>query len=234
MKTRRFTIIIAFIATLSILTGIALAHRTSPKTSIGINQPVRLKMPIKLTGIDLVSKVFGVLNPTEVTDEKDCIEASEKIMNLVPSKDEYGLWLEKEDGFSLAYYGSRPEASAMAGFDEGKLARYGFFFYFPYSIGERESANFKQASFSGALLQELNDIGLIMEAAADTPALFDVAAEYGDDLVELRLIEEVADPDASFILDSGSLSEAAEIQNKPAGRFLLVLTVEPGATTKAD
>ena len=178
-------------------------------------ESLRLPAPLELTARDFVTKVYGVLDSTLSTRSEIC-RASEG-MNLAPSADSLGLWLETGDGYSVSYYGMTPDVTAMAQFE----GDFGFFFLFPYQQGERENANARQSEFCGALLQEMSDIGLVMglDPLADT--LFDAVGSYGANFVEMSLIEETA----------GSSDTAPATS---AGRFIVTLTVRPNAYQPSD
>lgn len=225
------------VATGCLIAGAGEADMASPAISSDtvrneIGTPLHLNMPVELTGRDLVTKVYGVLSPAEASTEEDCKRNCKGKFNLTPSEDEYGLWLEDKDGYSVNCYGIKPETSAMAGYEDGQLAKYGFFFLFPYKEGERESANRRQATFCGSLLQELKDMGLTLSAASDTPVLFDVIGENGGDSVEIRLVEETE----STLPDNGDRlagTEDAQSSAPQSGRFILILSVEPGTAEQA-
>lgn len=74
--------------------------------------------------------------------------------------------------------------------------------------------NRRQASFSGSLLQEMQDIGALMAAEpGPEDSLFEATGEYAGNFVDLRLADEPA--------VSGG------------GRYVLYLTVEPGAAPES-
>lgn len=177
--------------------------------------PVALTMPVSLTGRDFVTKVYGLLDPS--TTKEAAIRECGELLNVRPQEDEYGLWLESDDGFVVSYYGmTPPDVSAHAAFGPNDhITDYGFFFIFPYESGERETANARQAQFSGTLLQEFMDMGLELEADTLTDALFEVTADYEHDAVDMRLVEEHQTDDQS-------------------GRFILILTVNPDQDLTAE
>ncbi|MBD5220795.1 MAG: hypothetical protein HDS70_00275 [Bacteroidales bacterium] len=235
MKKTFYTLIVTLFAGLTIYCATSAASDAESKIrSNGELSRVRLRMPVDVNGRDLVSKVFGFIESDSIASEEDCVAKCGELSSLRPSKDEYGLWLEKEDGYQLSCYGDSPEVTAMARFDDENLSGYGFFFIFPYTDTNRQQVNMRQSAFTGALLQELNDFGLVMEGAQDSVALFDVYGKNGNDSVEIRLIEEKSAPDAQFDFDSSSLSPLANENSEPAaGRYVLILQIEPGTQAPA-
>lgn len=175
-------------------------------------EPLTIPMPIELTAKDFVTKIYGVLDPTANAEEIS--RKSTELMNLTPSADRFGLWLETSDGYAIDYYGMTPDVSAMARFDSGDVSDFGFFFLFPYEAADKNDANKRQSEFCGAMLQEMHDIGVILGVDGCNETLFDVIGEYDGNLVEVRLIDEEK---------SGG-----------DGRFVLMLSVEPGAFTATD
>lgn len=184
------------------------------------NTPLLLPMPLQLTARDFVTKVYGVFSPELCQDS--IVGKARAILNLTPDADEYGLWLEDANGYSVSYYGMRPDVSALACFDNNSVSDFSFFFLFPYSGSDkRDEANSRQAEFCGALLQELADIGVTLGADASTDAMFEVSGDYAGNFVEMRLIEEESGPGRDVVPDR-------------AGRFVVTLSVEPGSFTPAD
>lgn len=186
----------------------ASAQETATTSVVATQTPLKqLQLPLELKAKDFITKVYGILDSDMNKDE--IVSATQTVVSLVPEEDEYGLWLESGNGYSISYYGMTPEVSARAAFDEGNnVSDYGFFFLFPYSDGGREEANSRQAKFSGALLQEFLDMGLAMEVDTLSDAIYEVSGDYENDLVDVRLIEEHETDDNS-------------------GRFILILTVNP-------
>lgn len=186
--------------------------------TIGVGESMRLGMPLDLTAGDFVTKVYGVIDPA--ASRGDVVRQAEHRLAMTPAADEFGLWLEKEDGYAVRYYGMEPDVTAMARFDNDSVSDFGFFFLFPYEDGRREEANRRQAEFCGSLLQEMHDIGLVLGVNSMSDALFEAMGDYAGRFVEVRLIEEKQDA-AGGTPDSD-------------GRFVLILSVEPGAFTAAD
>lgn len=180
---------------------------------------LKISMPLHLTAKDMMSKVYGCLDCN--LSRHDLMREAKRHINLTPSCDEYGYWLENNNGYKVQYAGLTPEVSAVAIYDKDNkdhLATYCFFFLFPYAKGEREMAIDEQSDFCGCLLQEMHDMGLDIYTAENSDALVDAVTQYNQNLVEVRLIEEAISPS----------SQADE------GRFLIVLRVEPDAFSPSD
>ena len=173
----------------------------------------RENMPIQLTARDFITKVYGVISPQLSKDAAS--DQAFHILNVRPVEDEYGLWIETDDGYLINYYGMIPEVSARAAYGPtDALEEYGYFFLFPYSNGDRETANAEQSQFSGTLLQELLDMGLKMQVDDLSDALFEVNGDYDNDSIDVKLVEEHNTADNT-------------------GRFILILHVEPDASYTA-
>lgn len=181
---------------------------------------MRLPMPVEVTAEDFVTKVYGVLSPAQ-DKESLCRDCHTKL-RMMPEEDEMGLWLQKDDGYQLSYYGMKPDCTAMARIGDKAVSDFAFFFLFPYEAGKREAANRRQSEFTGSLLQEMKDIGLTLDSNLTTDALLELYGDYEGNLVELRLIEE------------GTSIESQPTDSARDGRFVLLLRVEPGAYTAAD
>lgn len=159
-------------------------------------------MPLELTAMDLVSKVYGVLDTG--LSQSSTVEEAGRCLNLTPSADSTGLWLESADGYVVSYYGMKPDISAVAHFDEKGATDYCYFFLFPYAEGNREFVNHQQALFSGCLLQEMSDIGLIIGVPDSSDAIFEAFGSHADKLINVRLTEEELPGDSGlFILMLG-------------------------------
>lgn len=180
----------------------SMSHGVSMQDSVA-----PMPVTVGLTAEDFITKVYGVVDSglgKEATRRAVC-----DALNIAPTEDEFGLWLERKDGYNIDYYGMRPEVSAMAAFDNDSVSNFGYFILFPYERGCRDEANVKQCSFCGSLLQEMRDIGLGLGSVPSEDALFEVVGSYDANVVDVRLVEEM--PTAN-----------------EGGRFILVLTVEPG------
>lgn len=173
-------------------------------------EPVLL--PVSLTAEDMVSKVYGVLDTG--LDKQGCVSEARRLLRLTPEEDHGALWLETDGGYSVNYYGMVPEVSAIARFGDDKVSDYGFFFLFPYGSGDKHSSIRRQADFCGSLLQEMADIGLLMDLNTATDDLFEAVGDYKGNFVDVRLLDEKGEGDS--------------------GRYILILSVEPGAFTAAD
>lgn len=169
-------------------------------------------MPLELTAIDLVTKVFGVLDTS--LSEKEAVKEAGRCYALTPSADSSGLWLDSADGYVVSYYGMTPLLSAVAHFDNNGASDFCYFFLFPYAPGERHTADMAQCAFCGYLLQEMNDIGLIVGVPDVTDSIFEAFGSYADNALNLRLVEEETDNDS--------------------GRFILMLNVTPRSFMPAD
>ena len=187
-----------------------------------VDSPVVAPMAKEVTARDFVTKVYGILDPS--LSEAETCETARRIHGLQPKADEMGLWLEKADGYQLNYYGMQPECSAMAHFENDAVEDFAFFFLFPFDEGERDSANARQAEFCGNLLQEMQDIGLVMNLYSDPVALFNAKGTYADNYVEVRLLEE----QGTGVQGQGTRDKGQD------GRFVLLLRVEPNAVSLAD
>ncbi len=201
---RTVTLLIALLLT----AGLSSAQHKAVESVVATKSPLAtVTLPVNVTAKDFMTKVYGVLDPS--LDKAGNIAASQQVMNLTPEEDEYGLWLESADGYGVAYYGMTPDVSAHASFDNAdRLATYGYFFIFPYGTGGRDAANAQQTAFSGTLLQDLLDMGLEMGVDELSDAIFEVAGDYDDSNIDIRLVEEHETADNS-------------------GRFILILSVDP-------
>lgn len=169
---------------------------------------------VKVTAADMVDKVYGVVDPA--CGFEQAMKVAHEWLCMSPVADEYGVWLDAADGYSVEYYGMHPTVTAMARYDaEGNVSDYSYFFFFPYNC-DCQDADKDQVTFCSVLLQELHDMGADMAQAFDAEALFDVCGRYEDKMVEVRLVDE------------GSLAESND------GRYVVSMVVEPGAFTAAD
>lgn len=205
----------------------AYAQKKSPAADSKVVKMLIAKKttPVKVTAKDLVTKVFGVADSN--LNGSDLKKSVAKSLSVTPQEDEGGLWLDPTDGYAVSYYGMVPQVSAVAmydGDDSDHLAYFSYFFLFPYANGSRDNANYEQCAFCTTLLQEMEDIGMDMGGATPTDALFEAIGNYGENTVNIRLVEQnsnsttVVDPDHA----SGD------------GRYIIVLNVEPGAYNEAD
>lgn len=192
--------------------GQAAGHASvSAKDTAGSAGAVVL-LPVELTAEDLVTKVYGVVDPGVSKDE--CVRKSRELLRLTPEDDSGALWLETAGGYGVNYYGMIPDVSAMARFGNEKVSDFGYFFLFPYNAGDRQSGIREQTDFCSSLLQEMTDIGLSMDLNTETDDLFEAVGDYQGSFVDIRLLDDRK--------DNGS------------GRYILILSVEPGAFTPAD
>lgn len=166
----------------------------------------------KVTAPDIINNVYGVANPA---GSKLAVikEATDKL-GIKPEEDSMGVWMDSSAGYGVDYYGMRPEVTAVARFSEDKVKDFGYFFLFPYEAESKDLANHRQAEFCGSLLQEMKDTGMMMSADSCSSRLFEAIGEYLGSFVDVRLIDDAADPSS--------------------GRFILVISVEPDGFTVAD
>ena len=89
---------------LTTVLSFGIASDTMAQT-VDISAFPRHPVPVDLTAEDFITKVYGVLSPDRSRDElcDDCV----KLLNLMPSEDQMGLWLDSADGYQLSYYGQR-------------------------------------------------------------------------------------------------------------------------------
>lgn len=187
------------------------AASAAPSVKNGISNPL-ISMPLQLTASDLVTKVYGVFD-TGLSQSQTAEEVASR-MKLTPSADRKSLWLDSADGYVVSYYGMMPQLSAVAYFNDQGVTNFCYFFIFPYSSGNRDTANLEQSLFAGSLLQEMNDVGLIIGMPDSTDAIFEAIGSYQDKHIDVRLLEEE------------ELNES--------GRFILSLEVTPGSYSNYD
>lgn len=171
-----------------------------------------LRMPLRVTAEDMVTKIYGVLDADCTRDE--CVSGAQTVLDLTPVEDLGALWLETSGGFVVDYSGMQPEMAAMARYEDDSLNDFGFFFIFPYSEGDKDASTRSQVSFCGSLLQELYDLGADLDQNRLTDDLFEAIGEYDGNYVVVRLIDDAGHADG--------------------GRYVLVLSVEPEGFTPAD
>ncbi|WP_290383722.1 hypothetical protein, partial [uncultured Duncaniella sp.] len=188
------------------------AGQAAGHASVSAKDTAVVLLPVELTAEDLVSKVYGVVDPGVSKDE--CVRKSCELLRLTPEDDSGALWLETAGGYGVNYYGMIPDVSAMARFGDEKVSDFGYFFLFPYSAGDRQSGIRGQTDFCASLLQEMTDIGLSMDLNTETDDLFEAVGDYKGSFVDIRLLDDRK--------ENGS------------GRYILILSVEPGAFTPAD
>ncbi|MDE6340260.1 MAG: hypothetical protein K2K97_10815, partial [Muribaculaceae bacterium] len=153
------------------------ANMTAIDSIAGESVIAKRPIPVSLTAEDFITKVYGVLSPGRSKNElcEDCAN----VLNLIPSEDNMGLWLDSADGYQLNYYGQTiPDVSAMAAIESDSVANFGFFFLFPYTGATKDEMCRKQALFCGSLLQEMQDIGAIMGVNAASESLFEACGDY--------------------------------------------------------
>lgn len=234
MKTHlRISTLILCLATLSSLNAaesessrdhISVALSASKKTSG--KDSTKLHKPMELTAHDLMTKVYGVVDSK--LSKEECSECAQKLLKVSPEEDEFGLWLDTRDGYLVSYDGMSPEISAVADFEDGKVERFGYFFLFPYEAGQRRAANRHQCEFCSSLLQELKDMGLTIDEEQNDTALFELTTDYAGNSVEVKLMEENDSVPVTVTAQSDAMpSEAIAKADNAAGRFILILSMEP-------
>jgi len=175
-----------------------------------------IPLPVPVTAEDMLSKLFGVVDPEVSKDE--CVSQSRRVLRLTPEEEEGVLWLESDGGYGVNYYGMFPDVSAMVRYGDDEFADrvcdFGYFFLFPYTSAGKQEAIRDQADFCGSLLQEMADMGMPFDLYTDTDDLFEAVCDYRGSLVDIRLLDE-----------KGASDE---------GRYILILSIEPGAFTAAD
>lgn len=171
----------------------------------GIMRQVQKSQPgVEVDAQDMMTKVYGII-PDRKCGKADCVA-----LNATEEEGGY-FWLDSCDGYRLDYGGMTPLVSAAARIGEGdRLEEYCYFFLFPYDKDTKDDVTRDQAEFSGTLLQDMADHCRNVGAAPATDDLFTVGAEYADNAVYVRLIDE----------DS-------------RGRYILMLVVDPGAAVMA-
>lgn len=167
---------------------------------------------VSVTAPDMVKKIYGIVDPE--VDKKTLMAETGRTLGIMPVEDSMGIWMESSDGYGLNYYGMCPEVTAVARYENDNVSDFGYFFLFPYERGDKKSANARQSEFCGSLLQEMEDTGMNMWADAATSQLFEAMGEYGGSFVDVKLIDEPG--------------EGA------AGRYILILSVEPQGFTAMD
>lgn len=187
--------------------------------------PAKAAEPVCLNAADLIGKVYGVADPD--TQEDACRREAQSRFSTIPVAEDGAEWMSSEDGFLISYEGLSPEVEAMARYDRGQVAGYGYIFYFPYEAYARETANDRECGFCSALLQELSDMGLSLGADTSTDALFDVYSPFSGGDLRLTLREEIENETVSAELPAGAIPADRE------GRFVLFVSIVPATFTAA-
>ena len=162
-------------------------------------------VPLKVTAIDLITKVYGIADPKMNLSETQAYAS--KHLGTQPELDGNDLWMESEGGYALSYYGMEPQVEAVAQYDNNSLDGFGFFFLFPYQAEARAEANRNQCEFCSTLLQELHDMGLPLMEVPVSDATFEVDGDFAGNDFKVRLVE--------------------ESENAAGGRFIVVVQVDP-------
>lgn len=224
MKTNIRIATIALMGILFSLTSFAQSKSPAADGKVVKMLIAKKKAPVKVTARDLVTKVFGVADHN--LSSAALKTQTSKVLDITPVEDEGNLWLDPTDGYAISYYGMVPQVSAVAMFDseDGELSNFSYFFLFPYAAGSRENANYEQCAFCTSLLQEMEDLGMDMGTQQSDNALFQAVGNYGESLVNLRLVEQQGD--ASYVMDPDMASSN--------GKYIIVLDIEPNAYNEAD
>lgn len=229
MKTSFINIILksttAALMLLAVSFNASASDSEAPKDVIVSGLSTAGASPIIVTAADLVTKVYGALEPTATMEETMAYAGAK--LKMMPEKEDENLWLDSDKGYVVSYSGMTPEVSAVAQFDDDSLSSFGYFFIFPYNATNRDEANRHQCSFCSSLLQEMYDMGSIVgmpvmenantsadEADEADDSLFDVLASYEGNNINMSLKEE-------------SLDNAT-------GRFLLIVEVTPANPNPYD
>lgn len=178
--------------------------------------------PLEVNASDLIGKVYCVADPKGSPEA--CREAATGRF-AAPEAESGAEWLTATDGFLISYDGMQPEAEAMARYDHGAVAGYGYIFYFPYASAGREDANSHQCRFCSALLDELVNNGVVLGADPMTADLFDVAGVFPGGDLRLTLSEHV---EAETVADD---LPAGAVPADRSGEFILLVNIVPAAYT---
>ncbi len=204
---------------LSLMALLALAFNTSAASPEDAS-------PVTVTALDLVTKVYGVLDPSYT--QKQTKKAAKKALRINPSSEKNPfasvdataspgcntLWVESDDGYLISYSGMMPKVSAVAEYDaEGLLTGYCYFFQFPYTPSTRAKADREQCVFCGSLLQELNDFAMMVGVPDLSEGLFQAIGSYGSNHISMMLTDEPLND---------------------AGTYILMLDITPNAFNHAD
>lgn len=174
--------------------------------------------PVDVDASDLISKVYAVADPA--AGREQCRRVAEQSFNETPVADGGAEWMTSDE-FHICYAGMQPEAEAMARYDNGAVAGYGYIFYFPYEAMARDTANGEQCRFCSALLQDLSGMGIALGADPMTEALFDVAGVFNGGDLQLTLSETVDHETIDADLPAGA------IPADRSGLFTLIISVVP-------
>lgn len=152
------------------------------------NMKAEISTPLQLTAMDMVTKAFGLLDPS--MGEKEAVETMSREWNVTPQNDSTGWWMDASDGYSIDYYGMNPEVCAVANMGDSAIVNYTYFFLFPYTEECREEAVRNQSAFCGCLLQEMHDFGLLVGVPDSTDAIFECVGSYGGHHIDVRLTDD--------------------------------------------
>lgn len=201
------------------------AETASPMVADAANESATTPA-FEVNADDMMTKVYALVSADA---ERPEILQALSALNLDVDDDNSALWVASDGGYQLNYCGMRPEVTAMARFADDALTDYCFFFLFPYSDISKDSVNKDQAGFSGTLLQEISDRGADVGENIFSQDLYEVVGEYKGNLVDIRLMDEPAAYQGN--INSGNI-EDEDIDR--SGRYIIMLSVEPGSFTDAD
>lgn len=168
--------------------------------------------PVSVTAYDLITKVYGLIDYDISREQAESTLAGE--INVSPTSEKKSMWLDSDDGFRISYYGMTPKLAAVAYFNDDVVSSYSYYFLFPYSPGMRDCVNLEQSLFTGSLLHEMKDFGLLVGMPDAGDVMFEAMGSYCDRHIHVGLFEETY-PDES-------------------GRFILSLEVTPGSYAHND
>lgn len=196
-----------------ILAEVVVSHHSKTGDA---GSPGKIQMPLELGASDMVTKVYGLVSPSK--KKHDIHGEFLAATDIEPKEDEFGLWLENSDGYSIRYDGRERPVTAVARFDGEGLTEFGYFFFFPYPESSAKAvANSDQSGFCGALLQEMADCGYSLGADTLSGELFDVEGDCGSGQLNIRLMD-VAGNEIS----------------PDAGQYILMLCVRPSEGSLDD
>ncbi|MDE6810792.1 MAG: hypothetical protein K2J15_00405 [Muribaculaceae bacterium] len=175
--------------------------------------------PVDVNASDIIGKVYGITAPS--CNQVDCRQAVAEHFGKLPCKEDGGEWLTSDEGLILRYSSMSPEVDAMARYENGKVAGFGYIFYFPYEAHCRKSANSSQCEFCRALIQELADMDVYMVANPMTDSLFEISGEYNGNDISLILREEIENENVTANQLAGT------VPADRSGQFVLLVSVVP-------
>lgn len=169
----------------------------------------RHPVPVTVSAVDMVTKPYGLLDAG--LSQAQAISAIKKNWHITPQQEESGIWLDHDCGYAISYNGMTPSVCAVAAFDQYGAKSYSYFFMFPYTPENRPQAVADQSEFSGCLLQEMHDFGLLIGVPDSSDAIYEAVGSYAGHHIDIRLTD---DP---TVCDNGcfvvSLAVTPEVYN---------------------